>query len=270
MNTLTPTFHYINPSENSDKSSYVKSIRLTSNDFSIIIHQKETKVIHLINTYTFPNTLNEKDIVSLIYEANNQIEIICKKNTFYIYCKTNTQIPQNFYSVEDISHIIPLIINEAHQYKAHTDFIKPYDLYNISAIRKPLIESIESFFPDFEIKTHLSNLFSLISEINKEKNTILIFVENMHFTALALQNHQFIGANGFHFSNESDFAYYIVDFIRKIYKTEKNISALMCGNIEERSPIFQLTKKYIHKLSIIKQTDFSQLDNYHYFCDIIH
>lgn len=270
MKALTPTFCYINPIDNSDISSFIKSIRLTSNNFSIILHQEDTKVIHMINTYTFPITLNEKDIVSLIYEANNQIDIKCKKNIFYIYSKTNTQIPQSFYSNEDINHIIPLIINEAHQYKAHTDFINPYDLYNISAIRNSLFESIESLFPDFEIKSQISNLFSLISKINKEKNTILIFVENMHFTALAIQNHQFIGANGFQFSNETDFTYYIVDFIRKIFKTEKNISALMCGNIEEHSPIFQLTKKYIHKLSIIKQTNFSQLENYHYFCDIIH
>ena len=125
---------------------------------------------------------------------------------------------------EEISHILPLIINEAHQYKALTDFIKPYDLYNISAIRKPLIESIESFFPDFEIKTHLSNLFSLISEINNEKNTILIFVENMHFTALALQNHQFIGANGFHLAMNRIFRYYnrLISFV-KFIKQKRNI-----------------------------------------------
>lgn len=271
MDTLTPTFHYINNIDNSDISSFTKSIRLTSNNFSIIIHHEETKVIHLINTYTFPITLlDEKDIVSLINDANNHIDIKCKKNTFYIYSKTNTQIPQSFYSEEDINLITPLIINEAHLYKAHTDFIDLYNLYNISAIKNSLFEHIKSFFPDFEIKSHISNLFSLISKTNTEKNTILIFVENMHFTALAMQNQQYIGANGFQFSNETDFTYYIVDFIRKIFKTGKNISALMCGNIEEQSPIFQLTKKYIHKLSIIKESNFSQLDNYHYFCDIIH
>lgn len=269
MDTLIPSFQYVNSIEKVDASACIKSIRLTSNVCTIAIYHPETKDIHLINTYNIDPSLKENEIVSWISEINNKLNIPCQKNVFYIYTKSNTQIPKEYYEEKEINHILSLIYPEDPQGKACPEFVDVYELYNLTKCNQTLLGSIQSLLPEFEIKTHISTLFTLLSRIQEKENTALIFIENMHFTILASHNHNFLGANGLNFTKESDFVYYTVDFLRKIYPSSEPVFLYICGNIEEQSPIFSLTKKYIKNLSILKQTNSSELDNYHYFSDII-
>lgn len=268
METINPTFSYTNHIENIDLNKCTKSIRLSSNNFCICVHQTDDNKLYLINQYDIPLTLSEKELMGYIAETNKQLQIDCKKNFFYFYTKINTQIPNEYYTKEGNEHILSLLTSNAENYTPVNEHIDLYDFQNLSAWETSTYNDIKNNFPDFKLKTTISNLFLILHHYNQSEKKALIFVDKKHFTILAADKNYFLGANGFHFVNEADFTYFTVNFIRKIFAQTNDIQIIICGNIEENSPVFQSLKKYFNQSHILQHTHSNEIENYHYFCDM--
>ena len=268
MNTITPSYSFINSKDNFELSNYTKSIRLTLNGFTFSVYNDESHDLYLLNHYDLPSSINNKDIIHLIADVNNSLGISCKKNLFYYYTHTNTQIPTDYFEKESENDILTLLTPESNSSTILSERIDLYEFYNLSVWDKTFLSAIRETFPDFTIKSILSNLFKLLHVSNESEKKVLLFIENMHFTILAAEKKQFLGANGFSFTNESDFIYYAVNFIRKLFVQTNDIQIVFGGNIEERSPIFQSVRKYFKQTSILQNTHSYAIENNHYFCDL--
>ena len=268
METIKTAFSYKNSFENIDLNICTKSIRLLSDTFCICIHETDSKKSYSINQYTIPSDLIENEFIVYISEANRQLSMECKTNIFYVYTKINTQVPTDYYTKEGDKAILSLLTSKAEDYISLSENIEFYNFFNISACNKSLYTNIQQHFPDFKLKTSISNLFSNLYNYSESEKKVLIFVEKLHFTILAAEKKYFLGANGFSFVNEADFTYYTVNFIRKIFIKTSDIQIIICGNIEERSPIFQSLKKYFNQTCILQAKNETKTDHYHYYCDI--
>lgn len=268
METIKTAFSYNNLIENIDFNKCTKSIRLLSDTFCICIHEHGGKEPYLINQYTIPSDLREKQFIAYISEANTQLSMVCKINIFYVYTKINTQIPTDYYLKEGDKAILSLLTSKGEDHMPISENIDFYNFTNFSACNKSLYDNIQEHFPDFKLKTSISSLFSILYNYNESEKKVLIFVEKMHFTILAAEKNIFFGANGFSFVNEADFTYYTVNFIRKIFIKTNDIQIIICGNIEEKSPIFQSLKKYFYQTCILQSKNETKIDHYHYYCDI--
>jgi hypothetical protein len=268
METIKIAFNYRNSIENIDFDKCTKSIRVLSDTFCICIHETDSNETYLINQYQIPNNITENEYIAYVSEANNQLSIECKTNIFYVYTKINTQIPSDYYAKEGDKAILTLLTSKGHDYIPLSETIDFYNFTNLSACNASLFSKIQEHFADFKVKTTISSLFSMLINYNESEKKVLIFVEKMHFTILAAEKNYFLGANGFGFVNEADFTYYTMNFIRKIFIKTNDIQIIICGNIEERSPIFQSLKKYFNQTCILQAKNETKINHYHYYCDI--
>ncbi len=268
MNTMTPAFAYKSNKENIDLVKYTKSIRFTSNGFTISIHNDEINDLYLVNYYELPSSLSEKEKVNAICDLNKNVGINCNKNLFYFYSRINTQIPKDFYEKESDEAILSLLTPESNTSSLLSEWIDKYEFYNLSVWNTSLLSMIRELFPDFTVKTCITSLFNVLYASNESEKKVVLFVENMHFTILAADKTHFLGANGFNFFNEADFLYFTVNFIRKIFVQSDDVHILMGGNIEERSPIFLSIKKYFKQTTVFQNTHSFEIENNHYFCDL--
>ncbi len=268
MELIALTFSYKSNKDNLNIAGYTKSIRLLSNELTIAIHNAETNDLYLLNQYKISLPYNHRELIASIAEINENLQIECKKNVFYLYTHTNTQIPKDFYSKKNEDTLIPLLTSDADSFSAITEWIDSYNFYNFSICESVLKQAIIEYLPKFSLKTTISNLFRLINNYSQTEKKVVIFVENMHFTILAAEKNSFLAANGFTFTNESDFIYYIANFIRKIFVQTEEIQIIILGHIEEDAPIFQIVKKYFKQTIICKNTHLHLIENYHYFSDL--
>ncbi len=268
MELISLVFTYKSDKENVNMANYTKSIRLLSNEVTIAIRHAETKDLYLLNQYKLPSSYNNRDLIAQIAEINENLQLECKKNIFYLYNKINTQIPKDFYDKKNEDALIATLTPDSQLFSSITEWIDIYDFYNFSICEDALKKAIDEYFPKFLLKTTISNLFQLINNYNQTEKKILVFVENKHFTILAVERNNFLAANGFSFANELDFTYYIVNFIRKIFVQTEEVQIMMIGHIEEESPVFRMVKKYFKDTLIDKNTGLALVENSHYFCDL--
>lgn len=268
MDTCTLAFNYESDIEAIRITQCIKSIRLNSDGFTVSIHHEETRKIHLIHQYSLATSLSDKEKINQIVKIDNELNINCRKKIFYYHTQINTQIPEDYYTKENKDNILPLLTPKSETSTLLSEWIDAYKFHNLSVWDKTLLENIEESFPEFTIKTCISNLFNLLHTFDKSEKKVILFIDNRRFTILAAEKNSFLGTNSFSFTNEADFVYYIVYFIRKIFIRTDNIHISVGGNIEEQSVLFQSIKKYFKQLSILHYTHLNEIDNGHYFCDL--
>ncbi len=268
MNTSTLAFSYESDIENIRITQCIKSIRLNSDGFTVSIHHEETRKVHLIHQYNLSSTLSDEEKINQIVKTDKELNINCRKKIFYYHTLINTQIPEDYYTKENKDNILPLLTSKSETSTLFPERIDTYKFYNLSVWDKTLFADIKESFPGFTIKTCISNLFNLLHLFDKSEKKVILFIENRRFTILAAEKNSFLGTNSFSFTNETDFIYYIIYFIRKIFIRTENIHISIGGNIEEQSVLFQSVKKYFKQTSIFHHTHLSEIDNGHYFCDL--
>lgn len=259
-------FSYTNDKADVNAINNTKSIRMSSEGFCIAITSSENRLEKLFH-YSYASGLSWKEKLEVIVYFDKE-ESKCIRNIFRIYTEYNTQIPQEFYSPDDEPKIAALLTGNPKDYIPISEKIDSWKLYTISLWEKELGVGIKEKFPDFQLSTTMASLMDCLS--NQEQEAAFVFIENKNFTIVVGNKKNLLGANTFSFTSETDFLYYCLAFLRKIFPKTSDIPLVLCGNIVEQSPLFTAAKKYFSSVKLIAPTESNDLpiDNYSYYCDL--
>lgn len=259
-------FSYLNDKADINAINNTKSIRMSTEGFCIAITSPQNRLEKLFH-YSFVSDLSWKEKSEIITTFDKE-ESKCSRNIFRIYTEYNTQIPEEFYSQNDEPKIAALLTDNPENYIPVVEKIESWRLCSISLWNKEIETSIKEKFPDFQLSTTMASLMNSLS-IQEQKNAF-IFIENKNFTIVAGDKKNLLGANTFSFASETDFLYYCIAFLRKIFPKANDIPLLLCGNIIEQSPLFVALKKYFSSVKLITPEDENNfpIDNYSYYCDL--
>jgi hypothetical protein len=261
------TFSYVNDELHSDISNRRKFIRMWSNGFCTGILSDTNGLEHLFQ-YSFNSGLSSKDKIAAIVEVDKEKNTLsCANNLFRLYTKYNVQIPENFHDQSSNDALLSLMINDHEQYIPFEEKVDRWQLYNVSAWEKELYTEMKNKLSNYQCSTVVTSLLNIIAKQQKETN-VLVFVENNHFTIIAVAEQKLAGINTFSFSTEKDFLYYCFAFLRKRVADLNNISLKLCGNIAQCSSLYDEISKYCQHVEMLSNESATNDDYYSYYCDL--
>ncbi|MAQ47655.1 MAG: hypothetical protein CMD27_02100 [Flavobacteriales bacterium] len=192
----------------------------------------------------------------------------------------STFIPAPLFDQKNISNYIE--INKSSQPMDTHIYIKQKftDCYAISSINK----QIEQIFTKTFTKTIIKPFASILTDYaiyrsEKNKDEMLIHLENSQFSIVYLKNKQFIFYNQFKFDNENDFLYYFTNCLHILNVNQHNTKLNIISNLDKTHPYFNIMKDYIHHIIFLQKPDmflynhqlldFQDYNNHHIFSQII-
>ena len=244
-----------------------KSIRMSSDGFCISVVSSQNQLDEFVQYVFAPNLSVEKKIKSIVAVEKKQ-KFNYEHAVFKLYTYLNTQIPEGFYDKGDESKIISLLTDQAEQYVSLAEKIESWQLYTVSLWKTEFFQKIQKEFPDFQLSTTMAALMNFVSK--QEKETALIFVENNNFTVIAANKNGLLGANTFSFTSETDFIYYCMAFLRKMFPKVDSLPLTLCGNIMEGSPLYNAIGKYFASVTFVipENKDDFRIEDYSQYCDL--
>jgi len=266
-NSAELVFSYTRENADVNALGNTKSIRMSSDGFCISIVSSQNQLNEFVH-YVFTPNLSIKEKIKSIATIEKKQKTNCEHTVFKFYTHLNTQIPEEFYDKEDEHKIIPLLTEKAEQYVSLAEKIESWKLYTVSLWKAEFMKEIQKTFPTFQLSTTMTSLMDFAS--TQEKETAIIFVENNDFTIIAANKERLLGANTFSFTTEADFLYYCMAFLRKMFPKMDTLSLTLCGNIMEKSPLFNAIRKYFTSVTFVmpdNKNDFP-IENYSQYCDL--
>ena len=255
--------------ENTDENALVntKSIRMSSDGFCISVISSQNQLDEFVQ-YVFAPNLSVKEKIKSVATVEKKQKYNCEDAVFKLYTRRNTQIPEEFYDKEDECKIISLLVDQAEQYVPLAEKIESWQLYTISLWETEIFLEIQKEFPKFQLSTTMASLMGFVSK--QEKETALVFVENNNFTVIAANKKGLLGANTFSFASETDFLYYCIAFLRKMFPKVDSLPLTLCGNIMEGSPLYNAIGKYFASVTFVipENKDDFRIENYSQYCDL--
>ena len=260
-------FSYIRDNTDVSAPDNTKSIRMSTDGFCISVVSSQSQLEEFVH-YTFAPNLSFKKKIESIVAVEKKQKVNYEHAVFKFYTHLNTQIPEEFYDREEEHKIIPLLTDKTEHYVSLAEKVESWNLYTISLWEAELVEEVQKAFPDFQLSTVMASLMKFVSK--QEKETVVVFVENNNFTIIAANKKGLLGANTFSFTNETDFLYYCLAFLRKIFPKVDSLSLTLCGNIMEGSPLYRAVGKYFSSVTFVSQEDKDNfpLENYSRYCDL--
>ncbi len=234
-------------------------VRLSSEGFCVAFTD-EHKILRL-SQYGFTTPLSEKEKIEEIAHLVNTLDT-ANEHIFSYANFANTQIPCELFSEKIILPTMTALVDNTDRYHFIHEEITDYQLVNISAWDKDIYQTVEKLVPDYQC-TSLSTALLKISASLQEN--IAVYVDNSVITIIVKKDKQLQAINSFYFSNEADFCYYLLAFLRKFAPDYVMQTTILLGNINNTSPICETLKRYFKNIQILSHP---AMDTYHHYCDL--
>lgn len=134
------------------------------------------------------------------------------------------------------------------------DKLNNLEAYNVYALPAAIRDKIFSFFPSCNFSHFSSTLIeSLIIRYKNQEipDTIFANIRANHFDMVGFRNHKLIYFNSFTYRSKEDFTYFLIFVMEQLSLNPENVQLIMMGEIEKRSPVFEMIYTYVRNVSFI-------------------
>ena len=229
--------------------NYIISTQISLSGYTICIKNKEDKVL-LLKQNIFNQTLTENTIGSKykkIFKANKILTAKYHKAECIYTTEKTTWIPGDFFKKENVKDYLSFVSDINNTDKVEYAPITSAGIYTIFSIPEDLKELIKQQMPQAKI-LHQSNVMANLASTNinqEEKATVWVNANYAFFDVLVMKNGKPILYNTFKYSNEKEFAYFVMLIYQKLeLKTEEN-QLLLSGRITENEPAYSILRELI-------------------------
>lgn len=98
---------------------------------------------------------------------------------------------------------------------------------------------------------------------------MFVHVNETHFEIVVLQNQKLEFYNSFDYKTPEDLIYYILFTAEQLSLNPENFKLEFLGNIDEESPLFEITFKYVRNVSLMNMNftfnSFTEKENREHF-----
>ncbi len=234
------------------------SIQFSLDGFSFCIEDSLKKRDIYFTEYSFNNSLSSPqellDNVINIFKSDKNLQLNFNSVTVIHQNNLNTLVPLKYFDEELLKKYLEFNIKTL-----KTDFAAYDSLNNIKAnnIYIPYV-NINNYlfqhFGEFVYKHHLSVYIDKLLELNPQNNKEIVYVNvsKSSLDVVVLKNKELLLSNIFSFNNADDFLYYILFISEQLNLDTNKFDIYFSGEIEERSEIYKLSKKYIKNIHFLK------------------
>lgn len=157
-----------------------------------------------------------------------------------------------------------------------TDFFAfdPIEKYEMNNVYIPYVNMNNYFidqFGTFEYKHSNTILIEKLLDFsrNNDERKMFVHVNETHFEIVVLQNQKLEFYNSFDYKTPEDLIYYILFTAEQLSLNPENFKLEFLGNIDEESPLFEITFKYVRNVSLMNMNftfnSFTEKENREHF-----
>lgn len=241
--------------DNNTISLYNLSIQIELDGFSFCITDTVRNKVVAFEHQEISSIISEDELVLKIEEIISHNNILKYKfeNVKCLYVTNkSTIIPNEIYSDRQIRTYLNLNFEIDDNQNILSNNIKEIDSVNLFALPSKIEKVIVKFFPNV-LFFHQASTFipQCLNDFNTKYNYGIYANINSNFFDVCLLNDNKLQLyNSFYFNNDQDIVYYIM-YIYKQFNLDVNKGFIsLLGNIDEKSIIINLLKKYVREVKI--------------------
>jgi len=203
------------------------------------------KCFQAVVTYSFPNKLNEQQLIETMKDVLEADELLQKP-----YTKTNIiwafpesiLLPPGLVNSDNHGDMLNLVYGDAKKGDLKSDFLYKHNLHNIYRVPGKIARAFESKFP-YASQTHQYSLL-----VNREMNTaedelFVVFYTNS-LTLMLCKEGRLQVIQGFSFDSPEDTAYHLLNVCKSFDVQPNKVKLHISGMIDEKSNLFTAIYKY--------------------------
>lgn len=127
----------------------------------------------------------------------------------------------------------------------------------VSTVSEKLSNSLLQYFPNAELKNHLTSLISYLHLFQKKDAGFVLFahIYQQQLQLILFRGKTFIYCNSFNFENADDFIYYLMLIYNQFSLSTDTIPTFLSGAIEEGDLYYNAAYRFIGNLFFITNKD---------------
>ena len=247
-------------SENTSK--YHLSIEIGLGIFSYAILDTTNKICKTIASYKIDSIDINKNIeyISNIYNNKNILRNSFQSTSIGFAYFPNTLIPSSYFSKKEDNNMMLEFNHDLQNTSIIEDKLNIVEAYNIYAIPTPILDMINTFFPETKITSNSSTLIEYLAKYHTSRNDKKLFlsVGRDYIEIIIFKGGNLLLQNIFQYHNKEDVLYYVLFCMQELDLSTENDSVILLDNIRRNDDIFSILYEYIRNISFIKRsTEFS-------------
>lgn len=232
------------------------SIQIGLNGLSFSIFDNSNKRISSLKTFTKERILTPMellDFLKFIIDTEHLKDKSFDSVTLIYKNELSTLVPKELFDEEFIADYLKF-----NNKILPTDYISFDELNNQTVnVFVPLVNINNFIYDSFGTFTykHFSTVYIdyvLNNLINPKETKMFVNADDTLFEILVMKDGNLVFFNTFNYSTEEDFIYYILFTAEQLQLNPEVFSLVFTGDIEENSPLFEITYKYVRHVSIDK------------------
>ncbi len=235
--------------------NYKLSIQLSLDGFSFCILDTERNKYLGIESYDFQGVssfFTLKNILSEHVPKNKWLKKPYNSVSIIFENPKTTLVPMPLFDPKqtekylDFNHTTE--INDVVKF----DHLPNLDAVNVYSIPENILNCLMKNFPDAGIHHFAGSLIeTLLIKYKNRSDGHLVFanIRKSWFDIIVLKNRQMIYFNSFKYKASEDFVYFLIYVFEQINLNPEENELILTGNILKMSSLFEITFKYIRKVS---------------------
>lgn len=220
-----------------------------SGQFQIaIVHEESNTFIYLQTYQLFPADQSPDPVPFLrqIFLTNENLQNDFATKTLAFGSLPTTLVPSAFFSESSAAEYLSLV-NHFENAIVIYEKIDAADAYQIGAMPRNWLQSLEEWNEKFSISPAEANVISYLLKNNSEE-MVHVYVHPHQVDIFYLNKKDLQFANQFQFHSAEDAVYYLMLIYKQLQLNAESIPLIMYGEIEPKSAIADTLNKYIRHI----------------------
>lgn len=239
---------------------YKLSIQVSLDGFSFLVVNPLQNILLVFKSV--PLKISSKNLIGRhLKEWILSEELLQKtyKNVYIIIHSNNfTLVPNNYYQFENTGNYSALLFEQEKNEKTKVDSVSRIESKLLFSVHKSILETLESFFEDFEITHPVKLLIEKTFDLSQMNSLVLYFISN-HLNLLLFQNDKLLLANAFKISNINDLVYYVLTILKQTEIESAKTSVFFGGETFVETEIEKVLAPYFESINYLEATKFNNL-----------
>ncbi len=255
INTITPSIRHTDGDFSKVEAQFCHiSFQIEPDGLTYAILDTRTNEYRLLESYDWEDIQNEYQLANRIKHLIEQQEPLrypYASASATIYSPYTTLIPSPLFKEENAIDYAAFNMRLLPGDQVSFDALEHTDCNNVYLDNDVVKDALLTYFPNITTK-HPSTILidSLIRDYKHDgEPQITVQVSPSHFEIVVINNGKLMFQNSFQHKTGEDYGYYLLYTCEQLKLDRDFISLQLVGEIEVRSPMYEITQKYIRKIS---------------------
>lgn len=226
--------------ENTAGNSYILSIRINSDGFSLLINDESGSLLSTQHVSTVLYSLSAEKIARIIsVEAPNnyqKVNVICESDK-YIF------VPTPFFKPEEATNFLYFQHKKEKHERIMYNYIPDWNTVNVFAVPTVLEQALARLYPESIIEHQLTWL--LKNKVKQQfSNSLFIWVRGKMLDVIALKDGKLQLLNSFSYQTPEDFSYHTLNIIEQLSLDIEKCQVYLY-NSEKKPELARILEKYV-------------------------